>query len=77
MLFYKIFVVVWMTANFSMDLQLFSVTFWREDLFVPRRYVADAFWRCNILPLKKKNLAALYETRAIFFSRTALQKLFI
>ena len=36
------------------------------DLSVLGRFVADTFWRCNILPSKKKNLALLYETRAIF-----------
>ena len=53
-------------ALFNADLQLFCVNFWRPEVFVPRRFVADKFWRCNVFPPKKKNLPLLYETRATF-----------
>ena len=36
------------------------------DLSVLGRFVADTFWRRKILPSKKKNLALLYKSRAIF-----------
>ena len=39
--------------------------FWQPEVFVPRRFVAGKFWRCNILPPKNKNLPLLYETRDI------------
>ena len=43
--------------------------FWRPYLFVPRRSVTNTFWRYEITPSKKKNLAGLYEIRATFSYR--------
>ena len=43
------------------------------DHSVLGRFVADKFWRCNIL-LSKKNLALLYETRAIFSCELCCRK---
>ena len=52
----------------------FVSTFWRPELFVPRRFIAGTFWRCNIQPPKKKNLPLLYETRAAFSCELCCRK---
>ena len=65
--FLIMFSLVYGGLNFSLRiLNFFMSTFWRPELLVPRRFVAGMFWRCNIWPPKNKNLALIYETRALF-----------
>ena len=63
--------------HFQHEFSKFSVlTFRSPDLLAPTRFVADTYWRSNILPLKKKILSFLYKTRAIFLYQLFCRNLF-
>ena len=40
--------------------------FKRPPFFVPTRFIAATFWRCNVLSSKKKDLTVMYEIGVIF-----------
>ena len=54
------------TAFLTRMFKFLVSTIWRPELFMPRRFVASTFQRCNILPAKNKNLPILNERQAIF-----------
>ena len=67
--------MLWRALYFLVQIFNFLVSkFWCPELFVPRAFVAGTFWRCNILPLKNKNLPLLYETRATFSYKLCCRK---
>ena len=54
------------TPDVPSYIQLFSINLLALRTFGTETFCTYTFGRCNIFPLKKKNLAVLYETRAIF-----------
>ena len=67
--FFNIFVAAWGMLFLTRLFDILVSTFCRSDLLVTRRFVADTFWRCNIV----NTLYVLYEI-GFFLLKTVLYK---